>query len=277
MITPSNLISFDEDILTSIEVYDASTYTGSVTDVTAVRFMFATVNSVNQASTVSALEAWREYTLNQSTTINGVAYASGATVYLANDFNLSGTDTATETGFYGERQTWIPYDFSYVSFNPDQTYKTTSLVFEDNVFTLKYQLFTTSYVAGTIAAGTYIVVGTAGNFITIAGGKRYVGEVFTAASSFTFTGASTISLFEAEATTYFCTTAQIYQTLQSYFILLANNPNASVEIKDNLLKVIANYNVAGFSEAQSYGIDLQYVQNLLDETQEFYSVIVNQW
>lgn len=277
MITPSNLISFDEDILTSIEVYDSSVYTSPITDVTAVRFMFATVNSVNEASSTSSLEAWREYTLNQNTTINGVSYLQGAVVYLANDYNLTGTDTATETGFYGERQTWIPSDSNYVSFNPDQTYKTSSLVFEDNVFTLRYQLFTTSYSAGTVSAGTYIVVGNAGDFITISGGKRYVGEVFTATTSFTFTGASTISLFDSEATTYFCTTAQIYQTLQRYFILLANNANASIEIKNNLLKIIANYNVAGFSEAQSYGIDLQYMQNLLDETQEFYSIIEGQW
>lgn len=277
MITPSNLISFDEDILTSIEVYDSSVYTSPITDVTAVRFMFATVNSVNEASSTSSLEAWREYTLNQNTTINGVSYLKGAVVYLANDYNLTGTDTATETGFYGERQTWIPSDSNYVSFNPDQTYKTSSLVFEDNVFTLRYQLFTTSYSAGTVSAGTYIVVGNAGDFITISGGKRYVGEVFTATTSFTFTGASTISLFDSEATTYFCTTAQIYQTLQRYFILLANNANASIEIKNNLLKIIANYNVAGFSEAQSYGIDLQYMQNLLDETQEFYSIIEGQW
>jgi hypothetical protein len=259
-------------------VYDSSAYAVPITDVTAVRFMFATVNSVNGASSTASLDAWREYTLNQNTTINGVSYIQGDVVYLANDYNLTGTDTATETGFYGERQTWIPSDSSYVSFNPDQTYKTTSLIFEDNVFTLRYQLFTTSYSAGSNRpAGTYIVKGTAGNFITIAGGKRYVGEVFTSATTFTFTGASTISLFNSEATTYFCTTAQIYQTMQRYFILLANNANASVEIKNNLLKIIANYNVAGFSEAQSYGIDLQYMQNLLDETQEFYSIIEEQW
>jgi hypothetical protein len=279
MITPSNLISFDEDILTSVEVYDSSTYSGSsIEDVTAVRFMFATVNSVNGASSVSTLEPWRQYTLNQNTTINGVSYLKDAVVYLANEYNLTGTDTATETGFYGERQTWIPSDSGYVSFNPDQTYNTTSLIFEDNVFTLNYQLFTTSYAAGSNRpAGTYIVVGTEGSFITIAGGQRYVGEVFTSAATFTFTGASTISLLDAEATTYFCTTGQIYQTLQRYIILLANNANASIEIKNNLLKVIANYNVAGFSEAQSYGIDLQYMQNLLTETQEFYSIIEEQW
>jgi hypothetical protein len=280
MITASNLISFDEDILTSIEVYDSSTYSGSsVYDVTAVRFMFATVNSVNGASTVSTLEPWRQYTLNQNTTINGVSYLKDAVVYLANEYNLAGSDTATETGFYGERQTWIPSDLGYVSFNPDQTYNTTSLVFEDNVFTLNYQLFTTSYAAGSNRpAGTYIVVATpSSDVVTIAGGNRYAGEVFTSASPFTFTGLATISLLEAEATTYFCTTGQIYQTLQRYIILLANNANASIEIKNNLLKVIANYNVAGFSEAQSYGIDLQYMQNLLTETQEFYSIIEEQW
>ena len=90
MIKPSNLISFDEDILTSIEVYDSSAYAVPITDVTAVRFMFATVNSVNGASSTSSLEAWREYTLNQNTTINGVSYLKGAVVYLANDYNLTG-------------------------------------------------------------------------------------------------------------------------------------------------------------------------------------------
>lgn len=273
MITANATVSFDEDILTSVEIYDSSDYTGSlVSYVTAVRIMFGTVNSVNDQTSTSSLEAWREYTADQSVTINGVTYASGDIIYLAADADL-GTDTATETGFYGQRQTWIPSNGGYVSVTPTQSgSKGGELVFNDSVFTCNYELYTTSYSAGTITVSTetqYIVKGTAGQYISIGGEKYYVGEVFVKDTNFTFSGTPTIAKLEDSATIYFATTAQAFQTLQDFITALANNQYTPAGIEANMLKVIANYSVVDMAAAQSYSFDLQYMQNLLDEIQNF--------
>jgi len=277
-ITANAIISFDEDALSTIEVYDASTYTSPsvVTDVNAVRIMFATVNSVNSAGSVSTIKAWTEYTADQALTINGVSYATGDIIYLSEDYTLSGSNTVTETGFYGERSTWTPSDATYTFFTPSQCYNTTSLVFTDNVFTMRYELYTTMDDTGFIPSdGTYIVSGDAGDYIEfdLLSAKYYVGEVFTAfvGDSYTISGNASVVLKEADTTLYFCTTGQAFEVLQSYIKAVANNMNAPQEVKSSLLKVIANYNVVDFTAAQQYGFDLQYMQNLLDEIQEYYA------
>lgn len=277
-ITANAMISFDEDALSTIEVYDASTYASPtiISDVNAVRIMFATVNSVNSAGSVGTINAWTEYKADQPLTINGVSYATGDIIYLANDYTLSGSNTVTETGFYGERTSWLPSEATYTFFTPSQCYNTTAVSFTDNVFTMKYELYTTIYNVGQMLVdGTYIVTGAEPDkYVEINGSKRYYrGEVFQATSldDFTFQDESAIVLKEADATLYFCTTGQAFDVLQSYIKAVANNMNAPQEVKSNLLKVIANYNVVDFTAAQQYGFDLQYMQNLLDEIQEYYA------
>lgn len=277
-ITANAIISFDEDALSTIEVYDASTYTSPsiVSDVTAVRIMFATVNSVNSAGSVGTIKAWTEYTADQPLTINGVSYATGDTIYLSSNYTLNGSNTVTETGFYGERTSWLPSEATYTFFTPSQCYNTTAVSFTDNVFTMKYELYTTTYNAGQMLVdGTYIVIGTEPNrYVEINGNKRYYrGEVFQATTldNFTYQDESAIVLKGADATLYFCTTGQAFDVLQSYIKAVANNMNAPQEVKSSLLKVIANYNVVDFTAAQQYGFDLQYMQNLLDEIQEYYA------
>jgi hypothetical protein len=275
-ITANAMISFDENTLSTIEVYDASTYTSPdiISDVKAVRIMFATVNSVNLAGTTSDLKAWTEYIADDSFYINDVPYNSGDTIYLSEDYTLSSGFTATETGFYGERTTWLPSDATYTFFTPSQCYNTESLVFSDNVFTMKYELYKTIYTdANFLDEGYYIVKGDIGSYIELSSGaKYYAGEVFyTYGDAFTSYDDAVVVLKDAETTLYFCTTGQAFEVLQSYVKTVANNMNAPQESKEALLKVIANYNVVDFTAAQQYGFDLQYMQNLLDEIQEYYA------
>jgi hypothetical protein len=277
-ITANAIISFDENTLSTIEVYDASTYTSPdiISDVNAVRIMFATVNSVNLAGSTGTIKAWTEYTADQALTINNVSYATGDIIYLANDYTLSGSNTVTETGFYGERSSWLPSQATYTFFTPSQCYNTESVVFSDNVFTMKYELYTTVDDSGSLPSdGTYIVSGDVGDYIelTNGGAKYYVGEVFTSffGELYTISGNAYVVLKDTETTLYFCTTGQAFEVLQSYVKTVANNMNAPQESKEALLKVIANYNVVDFTAAQQYGFDLQYMQNLLDEIQEYYA------
>lgn len=280
--TADNIISFNENELTSVEVYDTSTYDTTNAVVTATRFMFATVNSTNNKSKVTTLKAWTEYTADEALSLIYLGYtynyAAGDIIYLPIDYELS-SGSATETGYYGQHQTWLPSSGDYNSFTPSQVNLSQNATFTDNVFTLRYELFTTEYASGsTPPEGTYIVNGDEDAYI-ITDNINYQyalsGQVIPLDGFTTITShnSATISLLESDCTTYFCTTGQALQTLQTYIIALANNQNAPQNVKDNLLKIIANYNVVDFTADQEVGFDLQYMQNLLDEIQEYYNII----
>lgn len=282
--TANNIISFDENILTSVEVYDTSTYDTDNTVVTATRFMFATVNSINNKTSVTKLKAWTEYTADTGITLTYLGeqytYAIGDIIYLPIDYTLASGESATETGFYGEHQTWLPSSGDYNSFSFEQTGNTSNdSVFTDNVFTLKYELFTTEYGdSSTPPEGTYIVNGNSDAYILTSDFNKIIvlsGQVipldgFTQITCF---NGATLSKLESSCTTYFATTGQALQTLQTYIEALANNQNSPQEVKSNLLKIIANYNVVDFAAEQEYNFDLQYMQDLLDEIQEYYNII----
>jgi hypothetical protein len=282
--TANNIISFDENILTSVEVYDTSTYDTDNTVVTATRFMFATVNSINNKTSVTKLKAWTEYTADTGIVLTYLgyiyAYAAGDIIYFPIDYILSSGQSATETGFYGEHQTWLPSSGDYNSFSFEQTGNTSNnSVFTDNVFTLKYELFTTEYGdLSTPPQGTYIVNGNSDAYILTNDFNKVVvlsGQVIPldGITNIACLNGATVSKLESSCTTYFATTGQALQTLQTYVEALANNQNSPQEVKSNLLKIIANYNVVDFAAEQEYNFDLQYMQDLLDEIQEYYNII----
>lgn len=282
--TANNIISFDENILTSVEVYDTSTYDTNNEVVTATRFMFATVNSINNKTSVTKLKAWTEYTADTLIALNYLSYsyiyAIGDIIYLPVDYTLASGQSATETGFYGEHQTWLPSSGDYNSFSFEQTGNTSNNpVFTDNVFTLKYELFTTEYGdLDTPPEGTYIVNGSSSAYILTSDFTKTVvlsGQVIPldGLTEITCFNGATVSKLESSCTTYFATTGQALQTLQTYIEALANNQNSPQEVKSNLLKIIANYNVVDFAAEQEYNFDLQYMQDLLDEIQEYYNII----
>jgi len=282
--TANNIISFDENILTSVEVYDTSTYDVDNTVVTATRFMFATVNSINNKTSVTKLKAWTEYTADTAITLICLgyiyAYSAGDIIYFPIDYILPSGQSATETGFYGEHQTWLPSSGDYNSFSFEQTGNTSNdSVFTDNVFTLKYELFTTKYGdLSTPPQGTYIVNGNSDAYILTNDFNKVVvlsGQVIPldGITDIACLNGATVSKLESSCTTYFATTGQALQTLQTYVEALANNQNSPQEVKSNLLKIIANYNVVDFAAEQEYNFDLQYMQDLLDEIQEYYNII----
>jgi hypothetical protein len=117
-------------------------------------------------------------------------------------------------------------------------------------------------------AKDYIIIGSAVALFLLWKNKNKKVGTSTGATT---TGDATAVLKEADTTLYFCTTGQAFEVLQSYIKAVANNMNAPQEVKSSLLKVIANYNVVDFTAAQQYGFDLQYMQNLLDEIQEYYA------
>jgi hypothetical protein len=246
--------------------------------------MFATVNSINNKTSVTKIKAWTEYTADTAITLTYLgeqySYAAGDIIYFPIDYTLASGESATETGFYGEHQTWLPSSGDYNSFSFEQTGNTSdNPVFTDNVFTLKYELFTTEYGDGDEPPeGTYIVNGNSDAYIFTSDFNKVIvlsGQVIPldGITEITCFNGATLSKLESSCTTYFATTGQALQTLQTYIEALANNQNSPQEVKSNLLKIIANYNVVDFAAEQEYNFDLQYMQDLLDEIQEYYNII----
>lgn len=264
------LISFEEDSLTTVEIYDASTDI-TLSDINAVRVMFGAYNNTISGQSTSSLLAWTEYSADQAMTINGASYAEGDSIYLSEDTDI-GTDTATATGFYGEMQTWVPLDGDSMSFTPSQTgLSGDDTYFPDTVFTVVYELYSTQYTSAdvSIPANTYIV---SGDSVVVSGATYQPGEVFTKTGTFTFTGSGVIYAFEDSAESYFATTADAFATMQSYITSISSNLNPNIENVTKLYKIIANYEAIDFGAEQNYGFSLSYMQSLLDEIQTYYAV-----
>ena len=126
--------------------------------------------------------------------------------------------------------------------------------------------------------GTYIVNGGSNAYILTSDFNKTIilsGQVIPldGITAILCVNGATLSKLESSCTTYFATTGQALQTLQTYVEALANNQNSPQEVKSNLLKIIANYNVVDFAAEQEYNFDLQYMQDLLDEIQEYYNII----
>lgn len=273
-------IAYDIETLDQVYVFDTSDTTPTVG---AARILFGTYDSISNPTTVSTLKAWREYTLSQATTINGKSYASGATVLLANDFKLTGTARAIETGYYGERITWIPASVDPAAFSPSQTgYTTSDTYFADLAFSVRYELYGAEISASLTpsAAGTYYVKGLQGNYITTSFGNFYAGEVFTAAAPFTFTngsGTNAICPFIGSTDGSFATKKNAYNVLQTYIESIAD-PAAvtnSQRLQFDFLTVNALFETINMMEDQDYDVSLEEVQTVLNNINEFWSNLSN--
>lgn len=271
-------ISFDQEVGTELSLFDSSVYTSpdAPSSVEAVRVLFGAVNKINGADDeVTELKAWTEYQLNQETTINGRVIPADEVVMFAADHTLTGDDTATETGYYGQRITWTPSSSdAYAVFVPSQTgYTTSGTTFDDNAFSVNYELYTTEYVAGTIDAGTYIVKGTEGDFIEIGAEVYYVGEVFTKDSLFTFTGTSTVCLFSSEKRDDIYTNFQSYAVIESYLEALCDPflVTNMAKLQFDFLQVNGLYQSLIAMSDQEFDVSLDETQTLLNQITSYWS------
>jgi hypothetical protein len=274
-------IAYDIETLEQVYLFDTTT---PVVTVGAVRVLFGTYDSITSTESVSELKAWREYKLSQNTTINGKAYLSGATVLFANDYKLTGTNKAVETGYYGERITWIPSAVSPAAFSPSQTgYTTIETYFADLAFSVRYETYGAEINPGTITPGgtkTYYVKGLEGKYITIGSETYYAGETFTKSSPFTFangTGSNTICEFIGSVEHSFATKKNAYNVLQTYIESIAD-PAAvtnSQRLQYDFLTVNALFQTINMMEDQDYDVSLEEVQTVLNNINEFWSNLSN--
>jgi hypothetical protein len=271
-------IAYDIETLSELYLYNTG---DSTENISAVRVIFATYNSLSGTSSTKNIKKWTEYKLNQDTIINGSQYPSGSIVILANDFKLTGNDTATPTGYYGERYTWNSSNLTPITVVPSQTgYTTSDTYFADLAFSVRYEAYGAKYYSGTIGAGTYYVLGNEGDYITISGNRFYAGEVVTQATSFTFTnvlGTNALCKLIDSNTGYFATKKNSYEVLQSYIENIANPANVTnnQKLQNDFLTVNALFESINMMEDQDYDVSIEEVQTILDNIIEFWSNLSN--
>jgi hypothetical protein len=274
-------IAYDIETLDQVYLFDTTT---PIVTVGAVRFLFGTYDSISSTESVSTLKAWREYKLSQNTTINGKAYLSGDTVLFAKDQKLTGTNKAVETGYYGERTTWIPSAVYPAAFSPSQTgYTTSDTYFADLAFSVRYETYGAEINPGTVNPGgtkTYYVRGLADNSITIGAETYYAGETFTKSSPFTFangTGVNTICQFIDSVEHSFATKKNAYNVLQTYIESIADPAvvTNSQRLQYDFLTVNALFQTINMMEDQDYDVSLEEVQTVLNNINEFWSNLSN--
>jgi hypothetical protein len=259
------IISTDNSTNTTLGIYDSTDYTAlgiSISDVKAVRFLFSTYNSVLNSGVVGALIANNEYIVITGTLNSGDVFVAYANFTIPTTAGL----LVSSTGYYSTYNTLIPSTITNYNFYPSDLNEN-STTFADSARTVNYEIYTTesAAAAGTIAAGTYIVKGTPNAFITIAGGKYYVGQVFTKSTSFTFSGAPTVVRSFDENSFDFWTNAASSVIYQSYVNSLSNSTlNASEDFKDNFIRTNTLYSLPYVQSATSIAYDFSAVQASLD-------------
>jgi hypothetical protein len=277
------LIDYTISDLQTVSITDATDCTDGdlITDINGIRLLFSTVNSVAEATSATTCESWVEYIVTSGVAIsNGISYAVGDTMLFANDVTPTGTFTMETTGRYSQYisnvlpSAGLPYTFT-----PTQVGRTTynDSYFYDEVFILDYEQYETEYIAGaTLAAGTYLVVGTAGASVVVNSTKTvYVGETYVSAGSETFTGASTMVLYSDEAQFSFATQYQNFNTYQSYLAAMGESNLPNEPLQANLLQVAALFASPTIAAQTTTGISLTQLQDNIDQINNYYSLQLN--
>ena len=273
------IITYNVGDLQTISVFDGTTFVlpDSPADIKGVRLLFQTVNSTANVEDVTTCLAWYEYEVLTGTAISrGVSYVAGSKMLFAIDTTPTGTFTMQTTGRYGQyvSDTTVLSGTGW-TFTPSQVGRTAidNTYFEDEVFTMDYEFYTTEYSSGdTLAAGTYLVVGVDGASVVVNSTKTiYVGETFTSLGSETFTGASKMVLFSEESSYTFATQYQSFLIYQSYLAAKARVVSPSWLLDSNLLAVASLYASPTIAAQTDSGISLTQLQDNLDRINNYYS------
>lgn len=277
------LVDFTISDLQSVTITDATDCTSPdiITDIKGVCMLFSTVDSSQFTELATTCTAWTEYVVVSGTAIsNGISYVVGDTMLFANDTTPTGTFTMETTGRYGQYiSNVLPSEGFPYSFTPSQVGREVynDSYFYDEVFILDYKQYETEYIAGaTLAAGTYLCVGTTGASIVIDSTKTvYVGETYTSAGSETFTGASTLVLYSDEAQFSFATQYENFNIYQSYLAAMGESNLPNEPLQANLLQVAALFASPTIAAQTTTGISLTQLQDNIDQINNYYSSQLN--
>ncbi len=231
----------------TISFVDSSDYTTlgiSISDVTGIRYLFATYNSILNKGAVAELLANTEYIVTSGTfDLNGTTYVVDDVFVAYEDFTLPTSGVTVETtGYYCLPNLTIPSVQIESSYTPSQIGESDTY-FQDNFRYVRYEIYNTVINEGDLLEdGVYLVQGTQNDSILVDGTKTYyVGQIFTAIANETFTTSGTATAVKYfDGTTFdFWTDYNATQVLKTYEIALANsNYNISEDFRANYIKTI---------------------------------------
>lgn len=273
-LTADAIVSYNLDDLSVIRVYDTSDYgtpNPEVTDVTATRFVFSSVNGqASKLTNVTALQANVEYELvgTGTMTIDGKVFTAGDKFILRVDVTVAPPSglQIDETGYYSPVTSYLPTS-DYEEFVPSQLNIPDNSYFPDNIFTCEYDIFTTEYLQfDSLPIGTYIVSGGGSIVLDDTGYVYNSGEVFTIINSTFFenvSGTNTVSELEASTTFYFMTYKYAYQVYETYVSAIAQG-QCGTSLQANFIKVhsLLHANIINFEK--DIMVDLNQMQYNLD-------------
>jgi hypothetical protein len=281
-------INYDRYVLDNIYLTDMTAYPINgvvITDVQKTRFLFATVDSINNASSVTTLLAGVEYELvgTGNITVNGRTLSAGTTFVLMNDATptIPTTLTINQTGYYTSDTNYLPIDTTDATFTPSQAGDGNVLYFNDAVRFIRYEIYTTQYSTGLVTASSgdkFIVKGAEStDSITFGGGTYYVGEVFSRGTNFTFAqGVNNIGTCyvvkyndEVEISTW--TDKLAYSTYQSFVQSVANSNFSNTNLIGNYMKVYSLLNSLYLGAERDVTFDPQAMQQSLDTINNLYA------
>jgi hypothetical protein len=276
------IISYDKNTNETISVSDSTDYATlgvSISSINGIRYLFATYNSILNASTVTSLLANTEYTVvSGSFVLNGNTYVANNTFVANADFILPTSGVVVKaTGYYCLPNLTIPYNQITNIYTPS-TIGEADTYFQDNFRYVRYDIFNTIVNSGSsLSNGVYLVQGTLGSSILVNSVKTfYVGQIFTAVAGNTFTSSGTAYAvaFLDTSTSAFWTDANATDVIKGYNDSLANGTyNVSEDFRANYIKAVTCLSmpyIQSFTDATYSARDIQnnldYINSILMDT-----------
>lgn len=276
------IISYDKNTNETVSVADSTDYTTlgvSISSINGIRYLFATYNSILNATTVSSLLANTEYTVvSGSFTLNGHIYYANDVFVAHADFILPTSGVVVKTtGYYCLPNLTIP-SVQITNVYTPSTIGEADTYFQDNFRYVRYDIFNTRYNEGDLLSdGVCLVQGTLGSSIVVNGiSTYYVGQTFTAVTNddFTASGTAYVVAFLDTSTSAFWTDANATDVIKGYNDSLANGTyNVSEDFRANYIKAVTCLSmpyIQSFTGATYSAGDIQnnldYINSILFDT-----------
>jgi hypothetical protein len=278
------IIAYNTNTNETITLNDSTDYATlgiNITDVNGIRYLFATYNSILNASVVNALVANTEYIVESGTvSINGnsLSFTVGETFVAYEALNISAQSCVVkETGYFCMPNNTIPSTQISNSYTPSQIGEGGD-TFADALRKVRYEIFTT-LLSVSVSNGLYLVNGTQNDYIiTNDGEKIYVGQVYNVVvgvnDGFTAYGNAYPVKYNDTSTTVFWTDYNAQQVKKGYNLALSNPTyNISEDFRANYMSCVSalsmpyvlSYTGANYSESDIQNA-LDYINGILANT-----------
>jgi hypothetical protein len=267
------IISYDKNTNETISVSDSTDYATlgvNISAINGIRYLFATYNSILNASAVASLLANTEYiVVSGSFVLNGTTYVANDMFVVHADFTLPTSGVVVNTtGYYCLPNLTIPYSQITSVYTPS-TIGEADVYFQDDFRYVRYDIFNTVYNSGDLLSdGVCLVQGTLGSSIIVnSTATYYVGQTFTAVANddFVATGTAYVVAFLDTSTSAFWTDANATDIMKTYNDSLANSTyNVSEDFRANYIKAVTCLSMPYIQSFTGATYSASDIQNNLD-------------